>query len=145
VSQSFDEGRLHLEVKLGKFSVGEYDFLASRWKIRPPFGLMINEEILLPQYDGLVDLKIEKAPSVVLLDAKSGQALLNRETRQHVNLDESERLIWQTLVEYGDIGIAQEKLETQPDANPQAIAQAVFGLVGKLTQAGFARVYLSGG
>jgi len=139
--QSVDEGKLSLEVSLGKFTVGEYDFFASRWQICPPFSLIINTEVLSPQYTGLVNLKIEKAPSVVLLDAKSGQTLLNRETRRHLPLDETELLIWQTLVEYGGIRVAQEKLETQPDADPQAIEQAVFRLVGKLTQAELARVH----
>ena len=143
VRQSLNEGRLSLEVSLGKFTVGEYDFFESRWQIQPPFGLVITEDVLLPRCDGLADLKIEKLPSVVLLDAKGGQALLNRETRQYLILDESELLIWQTLVECGDIAMAREKLGIRPDVDPQAIAQSVFFLVGKLTRAGFARVHAS--
>jgi len=104
---------------------------------------VITEDVLLPRCDGLADLKIEKLPSVVLLDAKGGQALLNRETRQYLILDESELLIWQTLVECGDIAMAREKLGIRPDVDPQAIAQSVFFLVGKLTRAGFARVHAS--
>jgi hypothetical protein len=140
VRQSIDEGRLNLEVSLGKLTIGEYDFFASRWQFRPPFGLVIAEDNLLPRYDELAAFKIEKAPSVVLLNAKSGQTLLNRKTRQHLNLEEFEPLIWQALVEYGDIGMAQEKLKTQPDADPQAISRSILLLVGKLTQAGFALV-----